>query len=569
MTHSDLQTPVWTVGVRAFDWASTPLGPRSGWPSELQVIVDACLSSPVPMIVLWGEQLIQIYNSAYAVILGDRHPLALGQPTQACWPEVWHINAPLYAGVFQGETFYFENQLYPINRGGRLENAHFTLGYSPLYAHPGEVGGVLVTVMETSGQVRSERRLQMLRTLSLNLLESSDLGAISAAAVAQLAGSPDTPFALLYVVQDNVLTLQGATGLAVNALVPECLALSGPRTDSPDAWLWPQLLDLHQSRDLALPDGLDFTDGAVRPHQALAVPLRRTTQDPAFGLLVFGLSPHLPLDRAYREYLELIGVQVASSLLHVQLAEDQRRRAVDERTHELHAVNEELEAFSYSVSHDLRSPVRHISGFSALLQRSLDGLQGGEALQPHVTIIRQAAERMNGLIDDLLQLARQGREPLHLTEVELQTVLNEVLGDVQADTVNRRVTWLIRPLPRVLGDAALLRVVLTNLLSNALKYSRARPEAQIEVVALDARTEHVIEVRDNGVGFNARYADRLFKVFQRLHRAEDYEGTGVGLVTVQRIVHRHHGRVWAKSVQGEGATFGFSLPKSAPEGVRT
>jgi signal transduction histidine kinase len=248
------------------------------------------------------------------------------------------------------------------------------------------------------------------------------------------------------------------------------------------------------------------------------------------------------------------------SLHEAQVNLEQR---VTDRTAALHAANEELEAFSYSVSHDLRAPLRHVTGFASLLEGQL-----GPALDPkarrYLQTITDAAGRMAALIDNLLEFSRMGRAPVSKRRVDLTDVLREAMTEVAAQLNGRRIIWTLPPLPTVDADPALLRQVFVNLLSNAVKYTGTRAEARIEVgVADGAEGEVVIFVRDNGVGFDMAYAHKLFGVFQRLHRSEEFPGTGIGLANVRRIVQRHGGRAWAESALDAGATFYFSLPVDA------
>lgn len=228
------------------------------------------------------------------------------------------------------------------------------------------------------------------------------------------------------------------------------------------------------------------------------------------------------------------------------------------RTSELQAANKELEAFSYSVSHDLRAPLRHISGFSKILSEEF-GPQLPEEAQRHLQRIQDGTRRMGQLIDDLLNLSRVGRRELQRQVTSLGNVVRQVLSDLQPECEGREVQWNISPLPFADCDGALLKQVFQNLLSNALKFTRPRNQAVIEVGCKEEDGVPVIFIRDNGVGFNMKYASKLFGVFQRMHRAEDFEGTGVGLATVQRIVQKHGGRVWAEAELDKGATFYFTL----------
>jgi signal transduction histidine kinase len=232
-----------------------------------------------------------------------------------------------------------------------------------------------------------------------------------------------------------------------------------------------------------------------------------------------------------------------------------------ERSNQLAAANRELEAFSYSVSHDLRAPLRHVSGFAELLQKS-PGTEFDDSRRRYLRLISESAVKMGELIDALLVFSRMGRAEMLHTRVDLNSIVRQAQRDVMQAEPHRSVDWRIDPLPTVPGDPSMLQLVFTNLMSNALKYSRTRENAVIEVGTRDgSSSEFVVYVKDNGVGFDMTYANRLFGVFQRLHRSEDFEGTGIGLANVQRIVLRHGGRVWAESELEKGATFYVALPK--------
>jgi len=234
---------------------------------------------------------------------------------------------------------------------------------------------------------------------------------------------------------------------------------------------------------------------------------------------------------------------------------------VADRTAQLQTANQDLEAFSYSVSHDLRAPLRHVMGFVKLLQKSAGPSLSENSLR-QLTIVSDSAKRMGDLIDDLLAFSRVGREALRESDVNLDQLMGEALDDFQTEAMGRKIAWKFHPLPAVRGDRALLRMVFVNLISNAVKFTAGRAEARIEIgAAPDGTGDAVIFVRDNGAGFDPRYADKLFGVFQRLHSQAEFEGTGIGLANVQRIIHRHGGRVWAEGVVDGGATFYFSIPK--------
>jgi light-regulated signal transduction histidine kinase (bacteriophytochrome) len=231
------------------------------------------------------------------------------------------------------------------------------------------------------------------------------------------------------------------------------------------------------------------------------------------------------------------------------------------RSRELEASNKELEAFAYSISHDLRAPLRHMAGYAELLQKHESSIVDDTGRAYMVSIL-DSAKRMGTLIDDLLAFSRIGRAETRKTTVNLELLLKEALSEIGQDMEGRNIVWRIGALPAVYGDRSMLRLALVNLLSNAVKFTRTRAQAEIEVGATEGTgNEVVVFIRDNGVGFNMKYVHKLFGVFQRLHRQEAFEGTGIGLATVQRIINRHGGKVWAEGLKDQGAVFYFSALK--------
>jgi signal transduction histidine kinase len=298
------------------------------------------------------------------------------------------------------------------------------------------------------------------------------------------------------------------------------------------------------------------------------------------------------------EAADLSNAQLQQEINDRRQAEDEVRRLnleleqrVGERTAQLQAANEELEAFSYSVSHDLRAPLRHVAGFVNLLQKDAGPALSQKSLD-HLRTISEATKRMGNLIDDLLAFSRVGRAELKKTEVDLEGLVRETLDDFRVNTKERNIAWEIHPLPAVQADRVLLRMALVNLISNAVKFTGNRAQAKIEIGCVPAsqkqkaeigkaqigvpsllcalpQEETVIFIRDNGAGFDPRYADKLFGVFQRLHSHDEFEGSGIGLANVQRIIQRHGGRTWAEGVVDGGATFYFSIPNQIEASMDT
>jgi two-component system sensor histidine kinase/response regulator len=250
-----------------------------------------------------------------------------------------------------------------------------------------------------------------------------------------------------------------------------------------------------------------------------------------------------------------------------QLNEDLEHR-VKERTAELEARNKELEAFSYTVSHDLRGPLIQLHGYTTILIDKC-APQLGDAGQKYLSHIKDAATRMSILIDDLLKLSKVGRGELELSDVSMESLVSQVLVELEPEIQAREIDWRIGPLPHIKCDFGLMKQALTNLISNAVKYSRPRSPAIVEVGCTSIDGNSAFFVRDNGVGFDPKDASKIFAPFQRLHSNQEFEGSGIGLATVQRIIHKLGGRIWAHSEPGLGATFYFTLSDRVRKNSRT
>jgi len=289
----------------------------------------------------------------------------------------------------------------------------------------------------------------------------------------------------------------------------------------------------------------------------------------SFGFNYFFTEPRYSFyiaadDRAYFVVFVLFAALIGWFAAKRRRIEQQLAKTnaeLQKRTIELEASNKELEAFAYSTSHDLRAPLRHVAGYAELLQKHAAAVLD-EKSRRYVAMLLESAKRMGTLIDDLLAFSRIGRTETHNTLVSLEQVVREVLSEVERETDGRDIAWKVGALPSLHGDRAMLRIALHNLIANAVKFTRTRPQAEIEIGSTNGKPDEVVVfVKDNGVGFDMKYVGKLFGVFQRLHRPESFEGTGIGLATVQRIVARHGGRVWAEGSIDGGATFYIAAPK--------
>jgi signal transduction histidine kinase len=310
---------------------------------------------------------------------------------------------------------------------------------------------------------------------------------------------------------------------------------------------------------------LTFDYYFLEPRYEFAIAPRLLPYFATFVLLSAMLTAFSVVRRRMERHLLESREQLRTEVAERKAREDQIRKLneqLERRSTDLEAINGELEAFAYSVSHDLRAPLRHMAGFAELLQRN-EGSPLDDKSRRYVTTIVDAARRMGQLIDDLLAFSRIGRAETRATTVRLDQLVKEVVEELRPEVGSRNVTWTIGDLPVLYADRSMLRVVLANLVANALKFTRTRERADIEIGSFeDPQRGLVVFVKDNGVGFDMKYYNKLFGVFQRLHRSEEFEGTGIGLATVQRVIHRHGGKVWAEGAVNGGSTFFFSVPLS-------
>ncbi|MET0189977.1 MAG: ATP-binding protein, partial [Pseudonocardia sediminis] len=513
----------------ACDWASGPLGPPEQWPADLRATAGLCLNSRFPMLLMWGPDLTMIYNDAYAPMLGDKHPAALGEPLTEVWSEVWPVIADMVDAVAErGEVVYHENLQLMMRRNGFEEEAYFTFCYHPVLRADGTVGGVVDTVTETTAQVLAARRLAALQDLAR--IPAARIGGArpvcdSVADVLALFRA-DLPFGAIYLRDEaGGATLAASFGDEREAL-PSYLAADIDTLAGPDA---------------------------------VVLPLGASGPDP-IGTVVLGVSPHLLLDDAYRSFLDLVAGQVASAISDAEAYEAQRRRM-----QQMADLERARTDFFTGVSHELRTPLALIAGPAA------DSLADtGEPLTPahrqRLELVHRNTGRLSRLVDTLLDFARieDGGLTPDLAVVDPGELTRDVAGSF-APAVHRAGLGLVVDSPDVGAvrlDPDMWEKIVLNLLSNAVKFTVAGG-----VTVRLTRTDGVLELRvdDSGIGIPA---DELPHLFRRFHRVRgtagrSAEGSGIGLALVSELAALHGGAADVTSEPGEGSTFTVRVPVDA------
>ncbi|HEU5039167.1 MAG TPA: chemotaxis protein CheB [Nocardioides sp.] len=546
---------------RSLDWRSTPLGPVTQWPEELRTLVAAALETPHGVCVLWGSELLQLYNQAFRVIMGDKHPAGLGAPSRECWPEVWHRNESVLAGALAGRSHRVEDALYPIGRNGRLEDAWFDLSYSPVRLADGQVAGVMVTVIETTRQVLARRRLATLNRLARQ--SSADHRHAALRGALRAVVGEDVTYAIGWTV-DNAgrrAHLVDAVGVAAGEpMAPNVVTLTG----HDNAWpLGPALGDgaSHLLEDLPRRFG-DRSVGtpAAAPGSALVVPLPGGGADP-YGVMVLGISPRLPLDQEYRDFLDLLGREIDAAVTRAGTREHEREQMA--RLAELDRAKTE---FFSNVSHEFQTPLTLMIGPLEETLRRADELP--PAAVDDLELVHRNALRLQRLVGTLLDFSQTGRLKARPEPTDLAALTTEVVetfrqaADAMGVGLEARIEDLGHP---VWVDPGMWEEVVANLLSNALKFTWTGTIT----VCLRAQTKHAeLTVSDTGVGIPDSEQSSVFKRFHQVQgtRGRTREGSGTGLALVNELVRLHHGRVRLGSQEGRGTTVTVWVPLgSRPE----
>ena len=547
--------------LRSIDWAQTPLGPIAQWPASLRTMVTVVLGNRFPMCIWWGPELRHLYNDGYRPMLGAKHPASIAQPASEVWAEIWNVVGPMARQILAGgPATYSADLLLEMNRYGYVEETYFTFAYSPIPGDEG-VGGLLITVQETTAQVLSERRLKTLRDLAARSAEAKTAEDACAAAAEILGANPsDVPFALLYLLESdaNCARLVASAGIARNdAGAPESVALDAANSKS-----WPLRESERLGHGLEVDDLIDRfgpLPGGRWPepaHSAIVAPLRRSGQARPYGFLVMGMSPRLKLDHSYRGFIELAVDQIATAIANARAYHEERQRA--EALAELDRAKDEFLAM---LGHELRNPLSPI-----LTSLNLMDMRGSDSFRREREIIERQVHHLVHLVDDLLDVSRITRGKIQLKLARIETVDAVIKAiEMASPVIEQRMHHLIAVVPPtglpLYADPNRLSQVICNLLTNAAKYTE--PGGNIWIRAELEDNQVVLRVRDNGIGIAPELLPRVFDLFSQSARALDRAqgGLGIGLTIVKSMIGLHGGNVEAHSEGlGKGSEFVIRLP---------
>ncbi|GEJ57937.1 ATP-binding response regulator [Anaeromyxobacter diazotrophicus] len=542
------------------DWSRTSLGPLASWPEPLRTAVGMCLSTRFPMYVYWGPERFQLYNDAGIPIMGARHPHAALAPVREVFPEIWPVIGPMFEEIERtGRATWSEGQLLELERHGFPEECYFTFSYSPILDGSGAVAGFYTAAMETTGQVLAHRRLRTLQALAARAASAASAEEACAGALAALAENPDdVRFSAVYLVepQGAGALLAGSSGLAAGAGLPPRVGLERPGED-PWSELLARALRSRRPEPAAAPARATLgSSGSAGAAPALALPLAAAEGAPAFGILLVGLSPRLPLGGDYRTFLELVAGSIVTAVSSARAHQESRERA-----DRLAALDRAKTVFFGNVSHEFRTPLTLALGVVEELLARRD-LPPGAAEQ--LRAVDRNSRRLLRLVSSLLAFSRleAGRAEARFEPTDLARLTAQLASSFDSACARAglglRVDCPALPRP-VHVDLDMWEKIVLNLLSNAFKFTLSG-EIEVRLRPGDGGCE--LTVRDTGVGIPAAELPRVFDRFYRVERSpgRSAEGSGIGLALVKELVELHGGTVAVESVPREGSTFRVRVP---------
>lgn len=551
--------------IRTMDWSATPLGPVAGWPQSLRTTVSICLASDLPICVIWGPGLVQIYNDAYRVICGNKHPRSMGQNFSECWKEAWPVIGEAHDSALGGDTAFLESQQIFLERHGYVEECFFTFSFSPIRDEGGRIGGLFHPVIEMTAQVLSERRTQVLRDLTVQTSNAQTVDQALSLCVQTLAGCDlDLPFVLLY-----ALDLDGNQVRLVSAgdQPDSAASLNTQRSAVREQTLWPLEEILRSASPVQIND-LNQRIGQAslgpypeQPDEALALPIVPPGTHRPVAIFIAGVSARLRMNEAYRSFYDLLASTVTTAIANARAYDEERRRA-----RALVELDRAKIAFFANVSHEFRTPLTLILGPVE------DALSAPDAHLPALQrerfeVVYRNGLRLQRLVNSLLDFSRT--EAGRVRAVYEPTALAELTADLASNfrsacekaglALHVDCPALSEP---VLVDRPMWEKIVLNLLSNAFKFTF---EGEISVSVRQTGRAVELRVVDTGIGISAGEIPLLFERFHRVEnaRARTHEGSGIGLALVQELVRLHSGAISVDSEPGRGTTFTISIPLGA------
>jgi signal transduction histidine kinase len=547
--------------VRAHDWAATPVGSPETWPQSLRALVRTLLVSRYPMVLTWGPQFIQFYNDAYAALIGDKHPLALGCDIRITLAESWDTLGPMIARVLETGVANWTPALpLLLERAGYREESYFSVSHAPAEDDDGRIVGMLGVCSEVTQQIVGDRRLGLLRDLAAQAGEARSVARTVRAIAASITDHPlDVPFLLIYLREagGRALTLHAAVGLAAGEPAsPRVVAL-----DHPEEVAWPlaRATDGETILVEAVHDAVATTGGLwgdpVRA--ALVMPISGAGQEAPLGVIVAGISPSRALDAAYRSFYELLAGQIAAAVRNALAHEEERQRA-----EALAELDRAKTAFFSNVSHEFRTPLTLLLGPLEDLLRDAGDLDPER--RSRLDLAHRNALRLLKLVNTLLDFSRieAGRAVARFVPTDLAALTADLASTFRSAIERAGLTLTVEcpplPAPLYLDRDGWEQIVL-NLLSNALKHT-FEGEIGVTVRAHEGHAE--LAIRDTGVGIPASELPRLFDRFHRVPqaRSRSHEGTGIGLALVRELVGMHGGQIAVDSREGRGTAFTVRVP---------
>jgi signal transduction histidine kinase len=546
--------------MRSIDWSRTPVGPVSSWPQSLRTAVSIMLAAKFPMYIAWGPSFTQMYNDEYRPILGaTKHPAAMGGSTLDTFAEIWNIIGPMFEGVMtRAEAVGVYDFILPMDRFGFIEECRFTFSYSPVRDESGGVGGVLVTVSETTARVLSERRMAILRDIAAETAEAATVAEACTTTIEAIASDPaDLPFAQLYLLSADGRTaeLAASTDSTGSAPAPPGIDLDDPAAP------WPLRAVAVRGEPLVI-DGLHdvmrpYTDiiGTAVLDRAMVLPIERPDDAQLAGFLVAGVSPRLRLDAQYRDFIKLVAHQVGAAIENVRAMQEAKARA-----DALAEIDRAKTIFFSNVSHEFRTPLTlMLAPLDDLLEEAKPG-----PFREQLEVVHRNALRLLKLVNSLLEFSRieAGRVDAVYEATDLAASTAD-LASVFRSAVERagvKLTVDCPPLDEAVWvDRDMWEKIVLNLVSNAVKFTF---DGEIEVSMRRERGEAVLRVRDTGEGIPEREIPNLFTRFHMVRgtRSRTHEGSGIGLALVQELARLHGGSASAESREGEGSTFTVRIP---------